>query len=141
MILNEVGVLEFVHHHVSAEILIGRQHLWEPLEQDRNEMEEILKIQGIVSAKVFLVSLVDQRQAFLKDVKLGRLVLVRSDPVVFQFPDGRQKCPGRIRFGVQIQLLHHRLQMPFLILFIIDDKILVKPKMSICLLRIRTQAE
>jgi hypothetical protein len=53
MILDEVGVLEFVYHHVSAEILIGRQHLWEPLEQDRNEMEEILKIQGIVSAKVF----------------------------------------------------------------------------------------
>ena len=56
MILNEVGVLEFVHHHVPAKSLIGRQHLWELFEQDGNEMEEILKIQGIVSAKVFLVS-------------------------------------------------------------------------------------
>ena len=32
MILNEVGVLEFVHHHVPAKSLIGRQHLWELFE-------------------------------------------------------------------------------------------------------------
>jgi hypothetical protein len=59
MILNEVRVLKFVHHDIAAELPVRFKDFWEASKKNGHKGEKISKIEGIVSTKILLISLID----------------------------------------------------------------------------------
>jgi hypothetical protein len=82
MILNEVRVLKFVHHHIAAELLVRFEDFWKASKKNGHKGEKISEIEGIVPMKVLLISLIDQGQSLLKDAELGGTVLIRGDAFI-----------------------------------------------------------
>jgi hypothetical protein len=82
VILDEVGILKFVHHHIATEVLIGAEGFRKAFEKKMDKREEISKIDRVVSPKIFLISPVNQSQPLLKDIELGRHILFRCNPLI-----------------------------------------------------------
>jgi hypothetical protein len=126
VILDQVRILKLIDHDVTAKLLVGFQDLRITSEKNGNKSEEIPKIEGIVPLQIFLISLVNQGQSFLKNIELRRMVLIRCDAFVLQLIDGGLDRSGVEHPEVHVQFLHHGLEVAFLILFIINDKISLK---------------
>ncbi len=126
LILDEVRILKFIHHHILAEVLIRPQHLGIFFKEECDKEEKISKIDSIISTEIFLISLIDEGQPLFKDVELGGTILIRRDSFVLQPVDRGLHGPGVKHLEVKIQFFHDGFQMPFLILLIIDDKIPLK---------------
>jgi hypothetical protein len=126
VILDQVRILKLIDHDVTAKLLVGFQDLRITSEKNGNKSEEISKIEGIVPLQIFLISLVNQGQSFLKNIELRRMVLIRCDAFVLQLIDGGLDRSGIEHAEVHVQFLHHGLEVAFLILPIINDKISLK---------------
>jgi len=126
VILDQVRILKLIDHDVTAKLLVGFQDLRITSEKNGNKSEEIPKIEGIVPPQIFLISLVNQSQSFLKNIELRRVVLIRCDAFVLQLVDRGLDRSGVEHPEVHVQFLHHSLEVPFLILLIINDKISLK---------------
>jgi hypothetical protein len=128
VVLDQVGILKFIDHYILAEFLISPQDFWKALEKSGHEGEKVFKVEGIVSSKVFLISLVDQAQSLLKDIEFGGAILIWGDALILQLFESGLERSGMEHPEVEIQLLHHRFEVPFLILLVINDEIFLKPK-------------
>jgi hypothetical protein len=126
VILDQIRILKFIDHDVTAKLLVGFQDLRITSEKNGNKSEEISKIEGIVPLQIFLISLVNQGQSFLKNIELRRVVLIRCDAFVLQLIDGGLDGSGVEHPEVHVQFLHHGLEVALLILLIINDKISLK---------------
>jgi hypothetical protein len=126
VILDQVRILKLIDHDVTAKLPVGFQDLRITSEKNGNKSEEISKIEGIVPLQIFLISLVNQGQSFLKNIELRRMVLIRCDAFVLQLIDGGLDGSGIEHPEVHVQFLHYGLEVAFLILLIINDKISLK---------------
>ena len=50
LILDPVRILKFIDQHVTEELLVGLQNLGKLPEKDRDEVEEVSEVEGIVSS-------------------------------------------------------------------------------------------
>jgi hypothetical protein len=141
MVLDQVGILEFIHHDITTEVLIEAQALGETFEKNRYKEEEISEIESVISTEIALIALINLGHLLFKDVELRRNILLRSDPLVLQMVDGGSNLSRMKHLGVEVQLVDDGLEVPVLILLIIDDKILLKTRRSIYAGVIREQAE
>jgi hypothetical protein len=87
MILDQVCILKLINQDITAKVLVGFQDLWMTSEKNSNKREEIPKIEGIVPPQIFLISLVNHGQSFLKNIELRGVVLIRRDAFVLQLID------------------------------------------------------
>jgi hypothetical protein len=126
VILDQIRILKFIDHDVTAKFLVGFQDLRITSEKNGNKSEEIPKIEGIVTPQIFLISLVNQGQSFLKNIELRRVVFIRCDAFVLQLIDRGLDCSGVEHPEVDVQFLHHGFEVAFLVLRIINDKISLK---------------
>jgi hypothetical protein len=126
MVLDQVGILEFIHHDITTEVLIEAQALGETFEKNRYKEEEIPEIESVISAEIALIALINLGHLLFKDVELRRNILLRSDPLVLQMVDGGSNLSRMKHLGIEVQLLDDCLEVPVLILLIIDDEIFLK---------------
>src|SRR4030043_1839678 len=88
LILNQVGILKLINHHITAEFLISFEDLRMAPEKNRHKGEKISKVEGVVSSEILLVALINHCQSLLENIIGIRRILVRCDPLIFQSING-----------------------------------------------------
>jgi hypothetical protein len=59
LILDQVGILKFIHHHIAAELPIRPEDLWKAFEKNRYKSEKVSKVESIVPMEIFLIALIN----------------------------------------------------------------------------------
>ncbi len=54
-ILDGVGVLKLINHHVAQQVPIGLQHLWKAAKEKNCQSEEVSEVEGVVPSQRLLI--------------------------------------------------------------------------------------